>query len=97
MPRCSPSIISELLSGKKNQSPYVPDIHIALNWTPPLPPVLPEETEELITRPLEQQLSAVGQLDEVGGADDAFDVAGRGDSGNGVTIALTSQEAVTAA
>jgi len=60
--KCSPSIISELLSGKKNQSPYVPDIHIALNWTPPLPPVLPEETEELIE--LWQQLDdmAKGRL-----------------------------------
>src|SRR5262249_51221848 len=42
--KCSPSVISELLAGKKNQSPYVPDIHLALGWTPPLPPVLPEET-----------------------------------------------------
>lgn len=45
---CSPSIISDLLSGKKNQSPYLPDIHTALGWSPPNPPVFPEETDELM-------------------------------------------------
>jgi transcriptional regulator with XRE-family HTH domain len=46
--KCSPSVLSELLTGKKQSSPSVPDIHLALGWTPPLPPSLPEETEELL-------------------------------------------------
>jgi len=45
---CAPSVLSELLTGKKQSSPSIPDIHLALGWTPPLPPTLPEETEELL-------------------------------------------------
>jgi len=45
---CSRSVISELLSGAANESPFVPAIHVALEWSPPLPPVLPEDAEELL-------------------------------------------------
>jgi transcriptional regulator with XRE-family HTH domain len=57
---CPPSTITELLNGDAHQSPYVPAIHIALNWTPPLPPVMNEQAEQL--------MDAWQHLDEVGKA-----------------------------
>lgn len=48
--RCSPATISELLSGKSNESPLVPDIHEALDLTPPKMAVLDLNTEELLAR-----------------------------------------------
>ncbi|HET9893156.1 MAG TPA: helix-turn-helix transcriptional regulator [Mycobacterium sp.] len=44
----SPSVISDLLNGVKDQSPYVPAIHMALGLTPPLPPLVSEDLEELM-------------------------------------------------
>ena len=45
---CSPSVITDLLNGKKNQSPYVPEIHSALGWTPPHSALLPQDQEEVL-------------------------------------------------
>lgn len=45
---CSPSVISELLSGKSNESPLIPEIHTALGWSPPHVSVLAPDTEELL-------------------------------------------------
>jgi transcriptional regulator with XRE-family HTH domain len=44
---CSPATISELLGGKSHESPLVPQIHLALDVTPPRMPVLEPEAEEL--------------------------------------------------
>jgi transcriptional regulator with XRE-family HTH domain len=44
--KCSPSVISDLLNGKKHQSPYIAAIHLAFDWTPPRP--LSQEEEELL-------------------------------------------------
>jgi plasmid maintenance system antidote protein VapI len=46
--KCSPSLISELLSGKTHSSEYVTDIHTTFGWTPPMPPTLPDDTQELV-------------------------------------------------
>ena len=43
---CSPSVISDLLNGKKHQSPYVPAIAVVFGWTPPIP--LTEDQDELM-------------------------------------------------
>ena len=56
---CSPSVITDLLNGKKNQSPYVPDIHASLGWNPPNPPLLPEDQEEMLR--IYQQLDAASK------------------------------------
>src|ERR1700751_2697627 len=45
---CSPSVITALLNGNKHESPYVPEIHEALEWSPPNPPLLSEDEEELL-------------------------------------------------
>lgn len=45
---CSRGTITHLLNGDVQQSPYVPAIHRALGWTPPLPPSLGGEAEEAI-------------------------------------------------
>jgi transcriptional regulator with XRE-family HTH domain len=58
--RCSASVISELLSGKSNESPLVPDIHYQLEMTPPQMAVLSEDAEEL--------LANYQKLDEAGKA-----------------------------
>jgi transcriptional regulator with XRE-family HTH domain len=42
------SVISNLLSGLVKQSPYVPDIHAALGWTPPQGALANPETDELL-------------------------------------------------
>lgn len=57
---CPASTITELLNGAAHQSPYVPAIHVALGWTPPQPPLMNEQTEEL--------MDAWQRLDEVGQA-----------------------------
>lgn len=46
---CSPAAISELLGGKSHESPLVPDIHMALEMTPPRMAVLSLDAEELLT------------------------------------------------
>ncbi len=45
---CSPSVITALLNGNKNESPYAPEIHAVLGWPPPNPPLLPEDEEEML-------------------------------------------------
>jgi transcriptional regulator with XRE-family HTH domain len=46
--RCSRSVITQILNGTVNQSPYVVEIHAALGWTPPQPPIASTETEEIL-------------------------------------------------
>ena len=57
---CPASTITELLNGDAHQSPYIPAIHVALEWTPPLPPLMTEQGEQL--------MDAWQRLDEVGQA-----------------------------
>jgi transcriptional regulator with XRE-family HTH domain len=46
--KCPPSTITELLNGQAHQSPYVPEIHAALDLTPPRPPIEDPDTEEML-------------------------------------------------
>jgi hypothetical protein len=45
---CPRSLVSELLSGKRHQTTYLPEMHAALGWEPPLPPLPPEDAAELL-------------------------------------------------
>lgn len=45
---CPRSMISELLSGKRSGSTYLPEIHKALGWSHPLGPLLTRDDEELL-------------------------------------------------
>lgn len=45
---CPRSMLSELLSGKRDSSTYLPEIHAALGWDPPLGPLLSRDDEELL-------------------------------------------------
>ncbi len=45
---CPRSMLSELLSGERHQSTYLPEIHEALGWDPPLGPLLSHDDEELL-------------------------------------------------
>lgn len=45
---CPRSMISELLSGKRSNTTYLPEIHEALGWDPPLGPMLSRDDEELL-------------------------------------------------
>ena len=55
---CSRGTITQILNGSVQQSPYVPDIHTALDMTPPLPPSMEGEASEAI--------EILKQLDERG-------------------------------
>lgn len=45
---CPRSMISELLSGQRNQTTYLPEIHDALGFEPPSGPLLSKDDEEMI-------------------------------------------------
>lgn len=45
---CPRSMVSELLSGVREQSTYLPEIHGILGWDPPLGPLLSRDDEELL-------------------------------------------------
>lgn len=45
---CPRSMISELLSGKRDVTTYLPEIHKALGWDPPMGPLLSKDDEELL-------------------------------------------------
>ena len=41
-------MLSELISGIHDSSTYLPEIHKALGWDPPLGPLLTKDDEELL-------------------------------------------------
>lgn len=45
--KCSRSTISELLNGDTNECAKLAEIHKALGWDPPLPPILSNDASEL--------------------------------------------------
>jgi hypothetical protein len=45
---CPRSMLSELLSGKRDSSTYLPEIHDVLKWDAPLGPLLSRDDEELM-------------------------------------------------
>lgn len=45
---CPRSMLSELLSGKRGGSTYLPEIHKVLGWSPPLGPLLSKDDEEML-------------------------------------------------
>lgn len=45
---CPKSMLSELLRGIHGSSTYLPEIHKALGWDPPLGPLLSRDDEELL-------------------------------------------------
>lgn len=45
---CGRSMVSELLSGTRHSTTYLPEIHNALQWPPPLGPLLSKDDEELL-------------------------------------------------
>ncbi len=45
---CRPSLISELLSGKRDSTTYLPEIHRALGFPAPQGPLLSQDDEELL-------------------------------------------------
>lgn len=45
---CPRSMITELLSGKRDNSTYLPEIHTTLGWDPPLGPLLSKDDEEIL-------------------------------------------------
>lgn len=45
---CPRSMISELLSGKRSNTTYLPEIHDALAWPAPMGPMLSRDDEELL-------------------------------------------------
>lgn len=57
---CSPSVISELLNGDAKESIYVPEIHFALDISPPPTSLLPGDTEELLA--LWEKLDDLGKV-----------------------------------
>jgi transcriptional regulator with XRE-family HTH domain len=46
---CPPSMLSELLNGKRTKTTYLPEIHEALDWPAPLGPLLSRDDEELLS------------------------------------------------
>lgn len=44
---CPKSMISELMSGKRDSTTYLPEIHKALGWLPPMGPLLSVDDEEV--------------------------------------------------
>ena len=53
---CSKSLISQLLSGKRYRTQFLPEIHAVLGWTPPSPPVVDQDRDEVMA--IFQKLSA---------------------------------------
>lgn len=45
---CPRSMLSELMNGKRDATTYLPEIHKALGWDPPLGPLLTKDDEELL-------------------------------------------------
>lgn len=45
---CDRSLITELLSGVRHQTTYLPEIHEALGFPPPQPPLLSIDDEEIL-------------------------------------------------
>lgn len=45
---CSRSLVTELLDGKKQQTTYLPEMHGALGWPPPLPPIASKDAGEML-------------------------------------------------
>ena len=45
---CNRSVVADLLSGDAVVSTYVPDVHKALGWSPPVSPLLSTDEQELI-------------------------------------------------
>jgi transcriptional regulator with XRE-family HTH domain len=43
------SVVWNIVNLKVRQSPYIPDIHMAVGWTPPAPLVADEDTEEIVS------------------------------------------------
>jgi lambda repressor-like predicted transcriptional regulator len=41
------STVSDILNGRTKQSPVLPDIHVALGWPPPMPPIPSKDGPEL--------------------------------------------------
>lgn len=44
---CSKSLVSELLSGKRKQTTYLPELHESLGWDPPQPPLPSKDGGEI--------------------------------------------------
>jgi hypothetical protein len=44
---CPRSLVSELLSKKRHQTTYLPEMHAALGWDPPQPPIASPDTGEI--------------------------------------------------
>ncbi len=45
---CPRSMLSELLSGKRSNTTYLPEIHKVLTWPAPMGPMLSKDDEELL-------------------------------------------------
>lgn len=46
--KANKSTVSEILNGTVSRSPYVADIHAALGWTPPQPPLADPDTQQML-------------------------------------------------
>lgn len=57
---CPRSMISELLSGKRSNTTYLPEIHAALDLPPPVGPLMSRDEEEIVnmSRQLEPEQRA---------------------------------------
>jgi hypothetical protein len=61
---CPKSMLSELLSGKRQQTTYLPELHEALGWDPPLGPLLSKDDEELLSFARRLDKEQLGRLKE---------------------------------
>ncbi len=65
--KCGRTVVTDLLDGDAKRSTYVPDVHKALGWDPPVTPLLSDDEMELlkIYRALDEEGKAKARRDVI--------------------------------